>query len=381
MALRPLEGVPQAVGSILARRWHARTVAADSVAAVALSAVEIAPDLLGVGERHQCSVTLGGTAQCSGDNDGGQLGDGSRLTNARLPRPVVGVMRYAGLGAGASHTCGVTEPGDVYCWGANADGELGDGTTIRRSAPVRIAGTGTYRLVRGGRAHTCALDVEGQVRCWGSNVDGQLGDGTQDSRSIPTLVRLPAQATAVTIAVGDSHSCAVLNDNRVVCWGSNASGQVGEPGHLAGGMPRVVPGVRATAIAAGAAHTCAVLLSGPVRCWGRDDHGQLGAEPARAGDIGRLTVIPGGEDVRALTAGAAHTCALTRGGWAWCWGRTSAGARRTPARVGRGPYVALVAGGARSCAIPRGRVAECWSGADVWTRRAWARRGLRRPRE
>ena len=376
-ALRPLASVPGSLGSALARRWHARHAAADSTAATAVSAVDLAPDLLGVGERHQCSITLGGTAQCWGDNEGGQLGDGSRLASARLPRPVIGVMRYAGLGAGATHTCGVTEPGDVYCWGSNTDGELGDGTTIRRSAPVRIAGTGTYRLVRGGRAHTCALDVEGQVRCWGSNVSGQLGDGTWDSRSIPTLVRLPAQRTAITVAVGEAHSCAVLNDNRVVCWGANGSGQLGVPGDSAEHTPRVVPGVRATALAAGGAHTCAVLVSGPVRCWGRDDSGQLGAESSQDGAVGRMTVIPGGEDVRAIAAGTSHTCALTRGGWAWCWGRTSAGVRRAPYRVGRGPYVALVAGGARSCAVPRGRVPECWTGADVWIRRA---RGLREPR-
>lgn len=367
-ALRPLAIVPRSVESAVAHRWRARHTTTDSSAAASLAVVELAPDLLGVGERHQCSVTLGGTAQCWGDNDGGQLGDGSRSASARLPRPVVGVMRYAGLGAGAAHTCGVTEPGDIYCWGSNADGELGDGTTIRRSAPVRIAGTGTYKLVRAGRAHTCALDVEGQVRCWGSNVAGQLGDGTWDSRSIPTLVRLPGQATALTIAVGRAHSCAVLSDHRVVCWGSNTFGQLGVAGDSAADVPRVVPGVRASALAAGGGHTCVVLVSGPVQCWGRDDYGQLGAEPSRGGAVGRVTVIPGGEDVRAVTAGAAHTCALTRGGWAWCWGRTSAGARRTADRVGRGPYVALTAGGTRSCAIPRGRVAECWAGADVWTR-------------
>ena len=368
-APRPLASAPHSVGGLIARRWSARRAATDSAAGTAVSGMALVPDLLGVGDRHQCSINLGGTAQCWGDNDDGQLGDGSRQASARLPRPVVGVMRYAALGAGVTHTCGVTESGDVYCWGSNDEGELGDGTTIGRSAPVRVAGTGTYQIVRGGRGHTCALDVEGQVRCWGSNVHGQLGDSTTDSRSVPTLVHLPGRTAAVAIATGDEHSCAVLNNNRVVCWGSNAFGQLGSTTRTGASGPVEVLGVQATAIAAGGGHTCVVLTTGPVRCWGRDASGQLGVGDPERTMPGRLTTIPGGEDVRALTAGAAHTCALTRGGWVWCWGQTSGGPRRTPHWVERGPYIALSAGGTRSCAVPRGRVPQCWISADSSPRR------------
>ncbi len=351
---------------IAVSRWIARGFRPDSQAFSAGDAGELTSgDLVTLGAHHACSITLAGGAQCWGRNDGAQLGDGSSAARRARAQPVAGVMTYSGVAAGAAHTCGVTGPGDIYCWGTNDHGQLGDGTTSDRSAPVRVAGAGTYRLVRGGESHTCALDVEGPVRCWGDNTSGQLGDGTHSSQSLPAVVRLPNGASAIGLATGAEHSCALLSDERVFCWGSNRDGQLGIMGVATSTNAREVPGVRATAIGAGDAHTCAVLESSAVLCWGRDTNGQLGTGGNQRGAPGRLTIIPGREDVRAVVAGAAHSCALTRGGWIWCWGHTPPHARQLVYQLGRGPYIALAAAAAGTCAVPAGRVAECWTGVGV----------------
>ncbi|MDQ6926407.1 MAG: protein kinase, partial [Candidatus Eremiobacteraeota bacterium] len=318
-------------------------------------------DLIAIGAKHGCDIARAGDALCWGQNDALQLGDGSRLTTTDVPRHVAGVMTYVALGAGASHTCGVTLSGDVYCWGQNDEGQLGDGTTVGRSAPVRVAGRGTYRLVRGGAAHTCALDDGGGVSCWGENASGELGDGTQTAHPVPTRVRLPAGVPAVGIATGAHHSCALLGDDRVMCWGANADGQLGVSGLPRDSVPHEVPGVRARALGAGESHTCAVLRTGPVRCWGRNERGQLGLAQTADSAPGRLTVIPAREDVRTVVAGATRSCALTETGWIWCWGDGLASARERVTSLGRGPYVAIAASGDRSCALDASRVVECWA--------------------
>ena len=345
-------------------RWMARRTPAGAAGVPMVDASGFAhADLITLGAHHGCSITLAGAAQCWGHNDAAQLGDGSSTAGSAAPRRVAGVMTYSGLSAGASHTCGVTQAGDVYCWGANLRGQLGDGTTLVRSAPVRVAGAGTYRLVRAGAAHTCALDVDRLVRCWGDNRSGQLGDGTQTSQPLPAAVQLRPSAIPVALAVGAQHSCVLLSDGRVLCWGSNRDGQLGVANAPLSTMPREVPGVRASAIGAGDAHTCVVLRSGPVQCWGRDASGQLGLGDQPRDSPGRLTAIPGDEDVRAVVAGADHSCALTNGGWVWCWGGVRAGGRNRLIRLGDGPYAAVAAGGDASCAVPSERTIECWSGA------------------
>lgn len=343
---------------------HDTSTMADPAGNVA-GAVAVSHDLITLGADHGCDIARTGEALCWGRNDGFQLGDGSRIIGTAVgmdvPRRVAGVMTYAALGAGASHTCGVTaQGGDVYCWGRNDHGQLGDGTTVARSAPVRVAGAGTYLTVRGGLAHTCAIDIEGQVRCWGDNSTGQLGDGTRISQPVPSRVQLPAGAAAIGLATGAQHSCALLSDDRVVCWGSNADGQLGISGVPLDSVPHEVPGVRARAIGAGAARTCAVLRSGPVRCWGRDDRGQLGLTQAADSAPGRVTVVPEGEKSHDVVVGAAHSCALTDQGRVWCWGDGATSAQGTVVSLGSGPYVAIAAAGDRSCALNVDRVTECW---------------------
>jgi len=143
---------------------------------------------------HTCAVTTVGASYCWGFNSAGQLGDG---TTDRKSTPVLVIMpagvRFAAVSAGGDHTCGVTPSGTAYCWGWNQDGQLGDGTRVDRRTPVPVAapaGVGFAAVSLGGR-HTCGVTLGGTAYCWGHNAYGQLGDGTDTSRTIPVAVSVP----------------------------------------------------------------------------------------------------------------------------------------------------------------------------------------------
>jgi alpha-tubulin suppressor-like RCC1 family protein len=233
---------------------------------------------ISAGAAHACALTTGGAVRCWGANEHGQLGDGTRsdrTTPVSVSDLSSGVIAIA---AGGSHTCAVTRSGAVKCWGDNAYGQLGDGTTITRTAPVAVSGltSGMAAIVAGGQ-HTCALTRRGAVRCWGRNRFGQLGDGTTKTRTRPTALAALAHGV-VSIAAGQSHSCALTGGGRTRCWGDNDSGQLGDAtktGRRAPtGVARLARGV--AAITAGASHTCALMRGGRVYCTGENRHGQLG---------------------------------------------------------------------------------------------------------
>ena len=185
---------------------------------------------------------------------------------------------------GKDHACVITDKGTAYCWGSNAFGQLGDGTTIDRASPVRVAGGLAFRatLPMGGAAlaigsaHTCAVELSGAAYCWGRNDDGQLGDGTTASRSTPTRVASPLGFTA--LGAGGAHSCGIAVGGSAYCWGSNSDGQLGTGSLMSAATPALVSGGGTyTVIATGDAHTCAVQsTSHHAQCWGRNRDGQLG---------------------------------------------------------------------------------------------------------
>ncbi len=317
------------------------------------------------GGRHSCMLAADGQALCWGNNERGQLGDGSFDPHAD-PVPVVGDFRLAALSAGVWHTCGITSEGEGYCWGSNDAGQLGDGTTQPRSAPVRVSGNAGFRLVRTGATHSCGLTRGGAVLCWGSNAAGQLGDGSRATRTTPSTVSLGLSAGA--IALGRSHTCALTIDGAAWCWGQNDAGQLGDGTTTPRATPTAVStDQRFVSIAAGNQHTCAVNAAGTAYCWGRNAYGQLGN--GTQGDASTPQPVDIAVTFSTVTAGQLHSCGRTRDGRAFCWGRNSYGQlgdgttvdRARPVAVRGGTaFTSVNASGAHTCGATAGGEGFCW---------------------
>jgi cysteine-rich repeat protein len=250
---------------------------------------------LAAGGLHTCALLEGGDVRCWGDNWDSQLGYGHRDTigDDEVPSSVDTVDvggRVVQLAAGGEHTCALLEGGGVRCWGRNSDGQLGYGhmnAIVAPSSAGDVNADGRVVQVVAGDMHTCALREDGQVRCWGNNDDGELGYGHWEDIGDNEL---PGRAgdvdvggSSVQVAAGRRHTCALLEDGTIRCWGINQSGQLGQ-GHvyhigdneLPGSVDVVDVGGHAVEIATGDYHTCALLEGGTLRCWGSNWAGQLG---------------------------------------------------------------------------------------------------------
>ncbi len=335
---------------------------------------------VGAGEDHTCGLTQTEVAFCWGLNNRGQLGN---LSSAdRIPRPteVAGDLSFRWLSAGISHTCGVATSGVSYCWGRNAEGQLGDGTHVERNSPGEISGALRFAVVSAGGLHTCALTSEGAAYCWGSGAQGQLGNdssGVGVVRAAPT----PVSGGVVfdSLDAGGLHSCGVASDGTVYCWGFDGSGALGTAeeetcddglGNVAPCSARPVPvssSLAFVSVSAGVAHTCAVTEDGAAYCWGRNVDGQLGDGSTAS----RTTPVAVSGDVRfvAVSAGNFHSCGVTAGGEAYCWGENHRGqlgdgsvtSRMSPTLVSGGlDFLSVSAGGAYTCGLTRGGAVYCW---------------------
>jgi alpha-tubulin suppressor-like RCC1 family protein len=232
-------------------------------------------------------------------------------------------------GSNSDHACAITTAGGVRCWGGNAENQLGDGTSVQSSIPVDVFGlTSGVVAISAGASHSCALTSAGGVKCWGSNAAGRLGDNTGNGATSPVDV-FGLTSGVAAIAVGAAHSCALTSAGGVKCWGFNSSGQLGNNTVASALAPVDVSGLSTgvRAIAAGANHTCAMTTAG-VQCWGNNAKGQLGDGTTD----NRLvpTTIPFFANTAlnvAISAGAGHSCALltTAGGTPFCWGANGAG--------------------------------------------------------
>ena len=299
------------------------------------------------GGNHTCALREGGTVSCWGSNSHGQLGSGeagAELGTAE-PTSVAGIAGAAAIATSENHTCAVVENGTVFCWGNNSSGQLGNGRSgINRddrsentAAPATVMGIDDATGIATGWDHTCALMEDSTVSCWGNNSFGQLGDGTNRSASAPVKTADISDATAIT--AGWDHACALIRTGSIYCWGNNLDGNLGNGTTSSSSVPvRVADIADAAAITADGNHTCALTQSGDVYCWGSNSHDQLGDGPLGCGAIVTMgcaqrnrtdSPIPLqvtiSEDATAISAGDSHTCALHEDGTASCWGNNQDG--------------------------------------------------------
>lgn len=287
----------------------------------------------------------------------------------RLPALVkAATVGAASITAGRAHSCAITSIGAVYCWGADANGQLGDGQAPTGS-PTAVAATGTGDLtgiavqVDAGAAHTCAIDTEGLAYCWGANGAGQLGNGDGPDQDTPVRVDALESRTLVEITTGDDHSCAIDDEGSVWCWGDDSHGQIGAPG-LGASTSTPVQVSTATGmtdpvvdIAAGGDTTCAATATGKLYCWGQGDQGEVG--DGASADRSAPVAVSTGTTVRQVAVGAARSCAVDADGNAFCWG-AGLGAQPTAVDAGGTKFLQVAAGGAHMCGLDRDDTAYCW---------------------
>lgn len=338
---------------------------------------------LSLGANHTCGVTEDSEIYCWGRNHVGQLGDGTTTSSARpirlstaenwsriaaggnytralnradafvywggassdqtVPGYNVGstmttLASFSAeeLSVGRAHTCALTSgPRELFCWGYNESGQLGDKTTASKSAPTKIAGPegSAWSAISAGGQHTCAMNNYGWFYCWGAGNKGQLGNSAWTGSTEP--VRIAQSLSLTKIVAGDNHTCAIAaySDNyRLYCWGDNGEGQLGVGGFSSKWSPTAVSGGMAwNQVALGASHTCAITGSGHLYCWGANDKGQLGLADPSVVQKDSPQRVGTNDDWRAIRAGGDHTCGL-RGGsggsdpaFLYCWGANETG--------------------------------------------------------
>jgi uncharacterized repeat protein (TIGR01451 family) len=328
---------------------------------------------IAAGGFHTCALNAAGGVRCWGNNDDGQLGDGTaidRLTPVDVVSLTSGITSIA---AGGYHTCALTIAGGVKCWGRNDSGQLGNATTTDSLTPVDVNGlTSGVIAISAGHFHTCARLSGGSIKCWGNNSYGQLGDGTKANRLTPVDVN-GLSSGVVLIVAGEWHTCALASGGSAKCWGNNGSGRLGDGTTIDRLTPVSVSGLASgvMAISAGYSHTCAVTNTGGAKCWGLNYSGQLGDGTT----TDRLTPVSAAglsNGLSFITAGGSHTCALTSAGREICWGDNSSGQlgdgttinRITPTEVSSllGSVVATVAGAEHTCALTASNGVKCWGG-------------------
>lgn len=341
-----------------------------------------------------------------GANSSGQLGDAS-TTPRSVPVNVSGLTSgWVAVVAGMYHSCAVTAEYAVRCWGNNMSGQLGDGTSQFSSVPAGVieltpptptitkTPTATPTVVAStnrlgvGMYHGCAIDVSAKLQCWGDNSAGQLGDGTYTAHAfVEAVVGLPTGVASV--GTGAWHTCALLVDKQVYCWGDNTYGQLGRS-HSAIGATGVCGDLTTTcsptplevvglpndivALAVGSSQNCVVSVDGRMTCWGAFTGATTDACANYAGEWNGSSCSPtpvplaGTGVVRLAVSG--HSCSVATDATVRCWGENSLGqvgapqshfyeAPNTVAGLG-GPVARVSTGVAFSCAILKTGAVACW---------------------
>jgi len=257
----------------------ARRTTPTTVAALGTDVASLIPNHI-----HSCAVLKDSTAKCWGGNRNGQLGLGD-LSNRYTPTAVTALgANVASIASGPANSCAVLTDSTAKCWGYNHNGQLGlgdgcVGNGCDRTTPTAVTALGAnVASITLGHSHGCALLKDNTTKCWGLNTGGQLGLGDTTQRNTPTTVTALGTDVASLACGAGYHTCAVLKDSTAKCWGSNGAGQLGLGDTTNRATPTTVTalGADVVSIALGHSHSCALLKDNSVKCWGSHEQGQLG---------------------------------------------------------------------------------------------------------
>ena len=405
----------------------------DTVTEFGPGAEQFRLEQVSTGLLVSCGVAAAGSpAFCWGNNQTGALGIGTAAGPSDIravPTLVVGGLSFRSVSTGGEHTCGITDAGQAFCWGANEHGELGTTAQLQTCdvligairtipcspSPVAVAGGRTFSGITTSTDHTCAVTTTGQGFCWGENSLGQLGTTAALETCTVAGVAIPCAREPVPVAGGlsfasintgalSNHTCGVTTAGQAFCWGVAGSGQLGTTATLdtcttfgvsvsCAQTPVPVAGGRTFAsVSAGGTFSCGVTTGNQAFCWGRNESGQLGNTtvttcPIPGTNFACATTpvaVEGGLSFAVVEAGSAHTCGVTTGSQAFCWGSNLNGAVgstaapatcvirgvtqdfefpcfRTPTAVtGGGSFESIDTGDEHTCVIATSQQAFCW---------------------
>lgn len=347
------------------------------------TAITPKPGTICAGSMHGCAIVEGGQVACWGAGYSGQLGDGvvhqEEPQGVATPAIVPGVEGVVQLACRADYTVALLDDGSLLSWGTGQSGQMGDGSTNAANAVPRPGLIDRVVQVSAGGSHVCALDEDARVFCWGNNTFGQAWDNGGDA-TLPQYVTPQPVLTltdVIEVQAGMDHTCALLSDGTVKCWGNNDQGQVGLATGESWGTPQLVPELdQVVQLAAGYSYTCALQSTGAITCWGLGEYGQLGDGSFHegAGPNPTRSVVSGDEHYVRVSASNFHTCGIEQSGGVRCWGMGDTG------RLGDGSYYAeepyslatpqvvtgldqvedLYLGGDNSCARRVDQSVWCW---------------------
>ena len=322
------------------------------------------------GQSHVCAVRTDNTLQCFGLNSSGQLGFGTNDPIFLRPVQAGSAANYASVSAGNAFTCAITLDGAGVCFGANTNGQLGDGTTATKTSPAFISESGSFLQLDAGSSHACGILTGGALKCWGKNDRGQLGINSQVDQTTPQAVQ--TGQTWKSVSAGADFSCGVRTNGTLFCWGLGTSRQLGT-GEAVSSLVPLQESTQATdwqSVQTGVTFACGLKTDGTRHCWGANSLGQGGS-----GTLTTLTTptLVGSEtDWQTLALGESTGCGVRSGGGLRCWGDGSLGQtggtaelHPTPVDVESARSFTEVATSLRtSCAIDSEQRLYCWGTAS-----------------
>jgi len=323
------------------------------------------------GFYHTCAIE-GSEVWCWGNDSSGQLGDGVILMPPTVTAPLAPVPMVTDasfIAGGGEHTCIIRSTGQLWCWGRNNSVQLGIAGIPSSASPIMVGLPAAAQKIAAGAVHTCAILTTGEPWCWGDNGNGQLGRGTIGGMLVPGPITGVAAAT--DIAVGAAHTC-FTGGGTLFCVGDNFNGQLGDGTTTDRPSPVRVPGVtNPIEIGLATQHTCAIDAVGAAYCWGSNNFGQIGNGTVGGTQLRPIPVrgLPVGSTVAQIGGGNGHTCALLGSGEVWCWGSAIFGQigvmmrspSPVPVRVGLpGAATQLTVGQEHACAVLASGDLACW---------------------
>jgi alpha-tubulin suppressor-like RCC1 family protein len=322
---------------------------------------------------HTCALTTTGAAYCWGYNANGELGNNSTALDNPTPVVVAGGLTFQSLSVSkvAGVSCGLTVGGDAYCWGENSADEIGDNSTTRRLSPTRVTAAVTFKSIAVGNSHVCAVAIDGALYCWGSTPNGAFGDGTTGVH--PTPAAAARGMTFQTVVAGSDYTCALNTNGAAFCWGLGFSGQLGNGISAISTTPVAVSGgLTFRTLAAGGQSVCGLTTAGTAYCWGDNFYGTTGdGMSGMAGGFGRHlspVAVAGGLTFQTISAGYESMCGVTDSGAGYCWGYNFGAVgdgtfdhRSSPVAVaGALAFQSISSGTGYSCGVTTTSTVYCW---------------------